>query len=324
MSLDGLFKVLFLAVVQGIAEFLPISSSGHLVVLDKLYQRLFGVEGVAQENAVLTVTLHVGTLAAILVEYRRDICGIWRVPKLCLAIILATIPAAAVGILLRKQIEATFEMPLVVACGWVVTAGLLWFGQRWGSNERPLEKLTITDAIIVGGFQAVSALFRGVSRSGSTIAGGLVTGLRRDAAASFSFLIAIPVTAGAALVKAAPLIKLLLVRVSLLPESAAPSSEDISRLLGGYSPLVLVIGAVVSFGVGLMSLRWLLRVISQRGLRGFVYYCLAAAALTFAWQAYEAFQPAPADDGVQTASGSSQARMSCSYSLARFPFTSCR
>src|SRR5579871_4665057 len=113
MSLDGLLKVLFLAVVQGIAEFLPISSSGHLVVLDKLYQRLFGVEGIARENVVLTVTLHVGTLGAILVVYRRHICEIWRMPRLCLAIVLATIPAAVLGLLLKKQIEATFEMPLV-------------------------------------------------------------------------------------------------------------------------------------------------------------------------------------------------------------------
>lgn len=287
MSLDGLLKVVLLAVIQGIAEFLPISSSGHLVVLDKLYQRLFGTAGVAQENAILTVTLHVGTLVAILVVYRRDLWGIWRKPRLCLAIILATIPAAGLGFLLRKQIEATFEMPLVVACGWVVTAGLLWYGQRLGRNERPLEELTFADALVIGCFQAVSALFRGVSRSGSTIAGGLFTGLRRDAAASFSFLIAIPVTAGAALVKGAPLIKLLLVRFNVLPAASGPSTGEIAGMLGGYSPLVLVTGAVISFLVGLVSLRWLLRIITLRGLNWFVYYCLAAATLTFAWQGYE-------------------------------------
>jgi len=287
MSLDGLLKVVLLAVIQGIAEFLPISSSGHLVVLDKLYQRLFGTAGVAQENAVLTVTLHVGTLAAILVVYRRDLWEIWRKPRLCLAIILATIPAAGVGFLLRKQIEATFEMPLVVACGWVVTAGLLWYGQRLGRNERPLESLTFADALIIGCFQAVSAIFRGVSRSGSTIAGGLFTGLRRDAAASFSFLIAIPVTAGAALVKGAPLIKLLFARMGLISPANAPSGAEMAELFGGYSPLVLAIGALISFFVGLISLRWLLRIITVRGLNWFVCYCLVAATLTFAWQGYE-------------------------------------
>jgi undecaprenyl-diphosphatase len=289
MSLDGLIKVLLLAVVQGIAEFLPVSSSGHLVVLDSLYHRLFGSGEVELENVVLTVTLHVGTLAAILVVYRQDLMGIWRKPRLCLAIVLATIPAAVLGILLKDLIEATFKKPLVVACGWVVTAGLLRYGQRFGRNERPLEELTYTDAIIIGCFQAVSALFRGVSRSGSTIAGGLFTGLTRDAAASFSFLIAIPVTGGAALVKGAPLIKLLLVRLGLVPVASGPSSEEVVTFLGGYSPLVLVIGAVTSFVVGLVSLRWLLRIITVRGLNGFVYYCLAAAALTFAWQGYEFF-----------------------------------
>jgi undecaprenyl-diphosphatase len=289
MSLDGLIKVLFLAVVQGIAEFLPVSSSGHLVVLDSLYHRLFRGGDVDYENVILTVTLHVGTLAAILVVYRRDLLGIWRKPRLCLAIVLATIPAAVLGILLRDLIEATFKKPLVVACGWVVTAGLLRYGQRLGLNERPLEDVTYADALVIGCFQAVSALFRGVSRSGSTISGGLFCGLRRDAAASFSFLIAIPVTAGAALVKGAPLVKLSLVRLGLLPAASGPSSEEVTRVLGGYSPLVLIIGAVTSFVVGLVSLRWLLRIITVRGLNGFVYYCLAAAALTFAWQGYEFF-----------------------------------
>src|SRR5262249_24776818 len=211
MSPDGLVKVLLLAVIQGIAEFLPVSSSGHMVVLDQLYQRLFPTDGPELENVILTVTLHVGTLAAILVVYRRDLWGIWRKPRLCLAIVLATIPAAIVGALFQKQIEATFNKPMVVACGWVVTAGLLRYGQRLGRNERPLEELRLSDALIIGCFQAVSAFFRGVSRSGSTIAGGLFTGLRREAAASFSFLIAIPVTAGAALLKARPLLQLLLV-----------------------------------------------------------------------------------------------------------------
>jgi undecaprenyl-diphosphatase len=135
----------------------------------------------------------------------------------------------------------------------------------------------------------VSALFRGVSRSGSTISGGLFTGLRRDAAASFSFLIAIPVTAGAALLKGLPLIKLLLVRLHMLPVARGPSPAEVAEMLGGYSPLVLILGAATSFAVGLISLRWLLRIITQRGLNGFVYYCLAAATLTFAWQGYEFF-----------------------------------
>jgi len=289
MSLDGLLKVLFLAVVQGIAEFLPVSSSGHLVVLDKLHQRLFG-GGEEQENIVLSVMLHVGTLASILVVYRRDIWELRRKPKLCLAIVLATIPAALVALKLRRYVKATFDMPLVVACGWTITAGLLWYGQRLGSRERNLDDLTLADALKIGCFQALALLFRGVSRSGSTIAGGLFTGLRRDAAAAFSFLIAIPAICGAAVVEGAPLIKLLLAHLGLVSIASSTGPEQSADLVGGYSPLVLVIGAFVSFAVGLVSLRWLLRIITQRGLNGFVYYCLIVAALTFAWQGYEAWQ----------------------------------
>lgn len=276
MSTEELLQVLLLAVVQGIAEFLPISSSGHLVVLGKLFENWFGSD---RENVVLTVTLHVGTLASLLVVYRRDLWVIWRRPRLCLAIVLATIPAAVLGIALKKYVEQTFEMPLVVAFGWLVTAGFLWSAQKFGSNARPLEELTMRDALIVGSFQAVSALFRGVSRSGSTISAGLYTGLRRDAAATFSFLIAIPVTAGAALVKAAPLIKLAI-------RGPGDSGETFATYLGGYSPLALLLGALTSFVVGLVSLRWLIRIIAQRGLNWFVGYCLVVSILTFAWQGY--------------------------------------
>jgi len=276
MSFEELLQVLVLAVVQGIAEFLPISSSGHLVVLGKLFEHWFGHD---RENVVLTVTLHVGTLASILVVYRRDLWVIWKKPRLCAAIVLATIPAAVAGIVLKDYVEATFEMPLVVACGWLVTAGLLWSAQKYGSNSRTLDEMTYADALAVGGLQAVSALFRGVSRSGSTISAGLYMGLRRDAAASFSFLIAIPVTAGAALVKASPLIKVAV-------RGAGPNGETFATYLGGYSPLALVIGALTSFVVGLVSLRWLIRMIARRGLNWFVGYCLIASALTFAWQGY--------------------------------------
>src|SRR4029077_1478605 len=148
MTLNEFIQVMLLAVIQGIAEFLPISSSGHLVVLGKLFERWLGdPQAEEKKNIVLNLTLHVGTLAAILVVYRKDLWGIWRRPRLCLAIVLATIPAAAAGVLLKKQIEASFQMPMVVACGWLVTAGLLWCLPRLGHGSRPLEELTIADAL---------------------------------------------------------------------------------------------------------------------------------------------------------------------------------
>ena len=275
-------QVILLATIQGIAEFLPISSSGHLVVFGKLFEKWLGGPGGGHgENIVLNVALHVGTLGSILVVYRRDLWSIWKKPRLCLAIVLATIPAAVIGLTLKKKIEATFEQPLVVACGWLVTAGLLWVGQRIGRNERTLDELGVLDAVKIGCFQAL-ALFRGVSRSGSSIAGGLFTGYRRDAAASFSFLIAIPAIGGAAVVEGASLAA----KVMAARESTAAAT---AVLWGGYTPSAILVGVLVSFLVGLVSLRWLLRVITERGLNWFVVYCLLAAAATFTWQGYEHF-----------------------------------
>ena len=283
MTLKEFIVVMLLAVVQGIAEFLPISSSGHLVVLGKLFERWLGDPAAEEKkNIVLNLALHVGTLASIVAVYRKDLWEIWRRPKLCFAVVLATIPATAAYALLKKHVEATFEMPIVVACGWLVTAGLLWYAPRARNGDRPLAQLTMADAFKIGCFQAVSLLFRGVSRSGSTISGGLFTGLSREAAAEFSFLIAIPAVAGGALLKFLPLVKAYF--------GGTPSLADGSTaLVGGYSPLALMLGMLTSFVVGLISLRWLLRIVVRRGLDGFVYYVLTASMLTFAWQGYEYF-----------------------------------
>ena len=283
MTNSEFIQVSVLAVIQGIAEFLPISSSGHLVVLGKLFQKISGDEaGIQHENIVLNLTLHLGTLAAILLVYRKDIWGIWRKPRLCLAIVLATIPAAVLGVLLKKYVKATFEMPIVVACGWLVTAGLLWFSQRPTEGKRSIDELTMRDALVIGCFQAVSALFRGVSRSGSTITGGLLCGYDRQSAATFSFLIAIPAIAGAATLEfGVPLIKAIV--------HHEPLSATLDDMMGGYSPWSLMWGGLLSFFVGWASLRWLIGVIVRKGLRVFVAYVLVASLLTFAWQGYEYF-----------------------------------
>lgn len=283
MTLNEFIEVMLLAVIQGIAEFLPISSSGHLVVLGKLFERWLGDPAAEEKkNIVLNLALHVGTLGAILVVYRKDLWRIWRRPKLCLAVVLATVPATVAYALLKKHVEATFEMPVIVACGWLVTAGLLWYAPRARHGVRPLAELTMGDAVKIGCFQAVSLLFRGVSRSGSTISGGLLTGLSREAAAEFSFLIAIPAIAGGAVLKVLPLVKPYLLGTPSLADGS-------SALVGGYSPLALMLGTLTSFVVGLISLRWLLKIVVQRGLDRFVYYVLTASLLTFLWQGYEFF-----------------------------------
>src|SRR5690606_14570575 len=132
--------------------------------------------------------------------YASDLWALRRNPKLCAAIVIACIPAGAAGFLFKDWLEQVFATPLIAGTCLLVTAVILAIGQRLERNERPLHDVTFTDALIVGLFQ-MFALLPGISRSGSTIAAGLLRGLRREAAAAFSFLIAVPVIGGAALLQ---------------------------------------------------------------------------------------------------------------------------
>lgn len=272
MSLRPYLDAAILGVVQGITEFLPISSKGHLVVFGQWLKRISptaadeGTTGLA-----MIIALHMGTLLSLIVFYRRDLWTLWQRPRLVAFIVIATIPACVVGLAFKKFFEHIFEMPLVVACGWIATATMLLLGQRFERCLRSVDEMRLGDAITVGLFQAL-ALVPGISRSGSTITGGLASGLKRDAAAAFSFLIAMPVIAGAALVESRSLWKPLLI------PSASSAVEPVDWSHAGP----MVFGAIVSFVVGIAVLNWLLRVIVKHGLNWFAYYCLAAAALTFA------------------------------------------
>src|SRR5690606_15614839 len=144
-----------------------------------------------------------------------------------------------VGLTMKETLEAGFENPLVAGCGLLITALLLLIGQRCERDDRSLESMTLFNAILIGLFQAV-AIVPGISRSGSTIAGGMISGMRRDAAATFSFFIAIPAIAGAAV---------------LLTRDFYESGGSIN------SPLALLVGGLTAFVVGLASLRFLLRLI---------------------------------------------------------------
>ncbi len=218
----------------------------------------------------MNVALHVGTLLSILWVYREDLWVMRQRPKLVLAIVLATLPLVAIGLSPVKDLmKHGFDTPLISGCGLLVTAGLLASAHLWQSNTRTLEEMTLCRAGLIGLFQAV-ALFPGISRSGSTISGGLLLGLRREAAASFSFFIAIPAIAGAGV----------LMLKDVLTEPSITSSPGY-----GWGPMLL--GALVSFAVGLLALRWLLRLISQRRLHWFACYCAAVGTLTILWQILE-------------------------------------
>lgn len=264
-------EAILLGVIQGIAEFLPISSSGHLVIVGELIQRLTGREVDPESNLRLNVALHVGTLLSIFWVYRADLWELRKHPRIVLAIIIATLPLVAIGLSpLKDVMEAGFNTPLIAGCCLLVTAALLASAHRWEKNVFSLEALSPWRAGIIGLFQAV-ALFPGISRSGSTISGGLLLGFRRDVAANFSFFIAIPAIAGAA--------------VLTLKDALTEPAEATVNPGYGWGPILA--GTMVSFVVGLLALRWLLRLISERRLHWFAWYCAAVGLLTIIWQLVE-------------------------------------
>jgi undecaprenyl-diphosphatase len=257
-----LLHILLLGIIQGIAEFLPISSSGHIVIVDALLRDVLRAGKLPDTNDV-SIWLHAGTLASILVVYRRRIlqlCGEDRrvVPRL----LLATLPAVVVGLAVKFWLDEYIESPVLAGAMLPLTGlVLIWLG-RQSNGTVDYQQLTYRQSLLIGAAQAV-AILPGISRSGMTIAAGVYVGLRRDSAAAFSFLMAIPVIAGAVLLDV----------VSLWRESA--EIADL-QLLG--------IGAVVSFVVGVFSLRWLIRWLERGRIQYFAYWCIPLGIAVLVWQ----------------------------------------
>ena len=268
--MNDTWRILMLAVIQGITEFLPISSDGHLVVGNELLKRWQG-RTQHEEALTLILALHLGTLGSIVVVYFERLRRIaaemdWR---LCALIVLASVPAAIVGIGFKKTFEELFDSPLAAGYGFLLTSFMLLLGQHFQGGSLTERQLPWPIALIVGCFQAV-AILPGVSRSGCTISGGLLCGMERESTATFSFLIAIPAIGGAVLLDAVKLLK---------PGSSAATE---ATPWGLYA-----LGAMVSFFVGIAALRLLIRMLSRQRLHWFGYYCLAAGLATIAWQACE-------------------------------------
>ncbi len=194
-------QMLLIAVIQGVTEFLPISSSGHLILLPKLTE-------LPDQGPLIDVAVHIGSLLAIIIYFWRDVrglaqggfatIGIGKAPeqrKLFLWIVLGTIPAVAVGFLLKDMLDQ-FRSTHLVAVNLIVYGILLGIADRFGKEERSYENLTLRDAIIVGCAQAL-ALVPGTSRSGVTMTAARFLGYKRVEAARFSFLLSIPAVAGA-------------------------------------------------------------------------------------------------------------------------------
>lgn len=252
-----LFEIIILAIIQGITEFLPISSSGHLL----LPAELLGWEA---QGLAFDVAVHVGSLLAVMIYFRRDILQMsvaWLTQgfsksqstdsKLAWFVIIATVPSVIIGFLLKDWIEMNARTALVIAITTIVFGLLLWFADVKAKQSNSLEGLTIRQAVVIGLAQ-VLALIPGTSRSGITMTAGLMLGLDRESCARFSFLLSIPVILGAGLL----------------------STIDLMQLQEAVDWYALLYGAAFSFVSAYLCIFLFLSWISRIGMLPFVIYRL--------------------------------------------------
>lgn len=254
--MNELVSMIILAIVQGITEWFPISSSGHLVLFSKI---------IGYDNSVIfDVALHFGTLMAVFVYFGKDIVdmlealfkGQWKKPeaKMAFLLIIATIPAALVGYFFRNFIESTFNSLLIVAFGFAITGMTLLVASV--INVKRNKEMGYFDAFIIGCAQAI-AIIPGISRSGSTISSGLFMGLDEKSALKFSFLMSIPVIFGANLLE--------------IGSNKIPTSYFVPTL--------------VSFVFGMLTIHILLKIVvsSRKNLKWFGIYALLLAISLLIW-----------------------------------------
>ncbi len=267
--MDTTIQALIMGIVQGLTEFLPVSSSGHLIIVPFLV----GSDDAFITSLAFSVMLHLGTLVALLVYFRAD----WRrlVPaglaairdrsfrgdpdrRLAWLLLASTIPAAIVGVLFNDVIESGFREVGLVALMLVIGGVILFVADRVGARTRRIDEVTFPVAIGIGLAQAL-ALIPGISRSGISISAGRLAGLDREAAARFAFLMATPITAGAGVFEARKLL-------------TGEAGVDVA-----VGPLV--IGMVAALLSGLAAIHFMLRYLRSRSLDVFVWYRIALAAL---------------------------------------------
>ncbi len=254
------FDALILGLVQGLTEYLPVSSSGHLAIGAKL----FGLSG--EENLAFTVAVHVATVLSTLVILWKEIVWLFKgffkfkwndEMKYVVNILISMIPVAIVGFLFKDTVEEIFGLGLlVVGICLLVTAALLAFA--YFAKPRQKEKISMIDAFVIGIAQAVAVL-PGLSRSGSTIATGLLLGNKKESLAQFSFLMVIPPILGEALLNVKDMFEV-----------------GVSEAMGGVSALSLVIGFVAAFVVGCLACKWMINIVKKGKLIWFAVYCAVA------------------------------------------------
>ncbi|GMT42057.1 MAG: undecaprenyl-diphosphatase 2 [bacterium] len=260
-----------LGIMQGLTEFLPVSSSGHLVLMQAFL-------GLTDPMVFFDVLLHVGTLAAIVLVYRKDIWTIVRQSIMAVAargknlnelpgawfllmIIAGSVPAGVIGILFENLFEELFASTFSVGFFLLITGVLLFSSRKAGTGVKTDAAISVKDALLIGFAQAM-AITPGISRSGATIAIALLLGVKRESAAKYSFLLSIPAIAGATLLKS---------------RSATVTLDEIP---------VFVVGMAVAFGVGAAALLWLIKLVKKGKLEYFAWYCWAVGSSVIAYRLY--------------------------------------
>ncbi len=258
-----ILQSILMGIIQGLTEFLPISSSAHLV----LVPHLLNWQIPADQAFVFNVLVQVATLFAVIIYFWKDLVQIilgvlagiiTRKPfetssaRLGWYILLATLPAGIIGLLIKDVIEKAFSSPSATAGFLVVTAVLLVFAEQIGKRQKEISQITWIDALTIGFAQAI-AVFPGISRSGATITGGMTRNLQRPAAARFSFLISIPIMLAAGLLETIDLLN--------MPNAAQ------------WIP-IFIPGFIASAVAGYLSIRWLLHFLVSKPLYIFSAYCL--------------------------------------------------
>jgi undecaprenyl-diphosphatase len=267
-GMEDLLRAIVLGIVQGLTEFLPISSSGHLIAVRELFDWEF------TDDLTFDVSLHLGTTAAIFVFFRREWTqmlrsGLARIfgqqrpewagvydDRMLLFVVAGSVPVATIGLLFKNTIEDEIRDPVVVGAMLISFGFALYIADWVGRRRRTLDDTSLLDAVLIGSAQAIS-LVPGVSRSGVTISAGLLLGFTREEAARFSFVLSTPAILGA----------------GLLTLSDAISSDELSGNLD-----TILLGAVVAAIAGFISIEALLRLVQSRSFLPFVVYRLVAGA----------------------------------------------
>lgn len=250
-----ILQALVLGLIQGLGEFLPISSSAHLILMRFLFRW-------PDPGLTFDVALHLGTLVAVVAHFWRELLEIIRKGlsqprsrdgRLLYYIVLASVPGALFGVMLEEQAETVFRTPILIALTLSLMGIGLWAAERMGSKRRKLEEINLVDSVLVGLSQAL-AIIPGVSRSGITMTAGLLTGMTRETAARFSFLMSVPIIAGAGL-------------------------WEFRNLAWQEINAAFAVGVITSAVVGFLAIKFLLQYLRRGSYVIFTWYRLFLAAL---------------------------------------------